>query len=129
MSKRYHDDFPAAPTALVAGLAGACGIPSIVAARVGKDGSVYLDIYQGQFKLNPNHLLDIADFFDIEIEDVEFESGPAADTVTVTVCHSNFDFSLQFLERDRLKQVLPGEEDSEESWEANADLATSRTKH
>ncbi len=122
MSKRYHDHFPEAPQALVSGISGACNIASIVGARVGKDGSIYLDIYQGDFKLNPFHLLDIAEFFEIEPEDVEFESGPHSDTVTVTVCHSNFDFSAQF--REPVK--LPGEEDSEESVEALAALAYSR---
>ena len=122
--KRYHDSFPEAPLALVSGISGACNIASIVGARVGKDGSVYLDIYQGDFKLNPFHLLDIAEFFEVEPEDIEFESGPSPDTITVNVCHSNFDFSAQFRDLERPK--LPGEEDSEESVEALAALAYSR---
>ena len=124
--KRYHDDFPAAPQALVAGLAGTCSLPSIIGARVGKDGSIYLDIYQGDFKLNPFHLLDIAEFCETEVEDIEFESGPRPDTVTVSVCNSSFDFSEQFRDFDKAKAKLPGEEDSEESVEALAALALAR---
>ena len=125
MSKRYYDNFPAAPTALVSGIAAACQIPSIVAARVGRDGSAYLDIYQnGNFSVTLRTLADIAEFFEVEEEWVEVESGPSPNVVTVIVAASGFDFRAQFADEDR--SPLPGEEDSGESVEAHASLAFSR---
>jgi len=122
--KRYHDHFPAAPQALLAGLAGACVIPSIFGARVGRDGSVFLDIYQGDFHISPFHLLDIAEFFDVDPDEIRIDEGPRPDTITVSICSSNFDFSEQY--RGFEKAKLPGDEDSEESVEALAALALAR---
>jgi hypothetical protein len=124
MSKRYHDDFPAAPTSLIAGIAAACVIPTIIAARVGKDGSVYLDIFENDdYQLDLDSLNEIADFFEVEGDEVFVEPGPESDTITVSVSSSCYDFSAQFIERSA---PLPGEEDSEESVEASVSLALSR---
>jgi hypothetical protein len=129
LTKRYHDGFPQAPQALVSGLSASCLIPSIVGARVGRDGSAYLDIFQNDdFQVDLSHLNDIAEFFQVEEDEVQIENGPTADTVTVTVCSSGFDFSAQFKERDEnlacdiaaLCKALEGSEDSEESIEAHA---------
>jgi hypothetical protein len=124
MIHRYHDSFPAAPQALVSGLAAACQIPVIVGARVGKgDGSVYLDVIQDDdFHVDLRVLSDIAEFFEVEEEEVRVENGPRADTITVTVCSSNFDFSACF------RKPLPGEEDSEESVEASVALSAARRR-
>jgi hypothetical protein len=123
--KRYHDEFPDAPQALLAGIAGACSIPSIFGARVGQDGSVYLDIFQGDYHINPNHLIDLAEFFEVDVEEIQIDAGPRSDTITVSVCFSNFDFSAQFREQEKHSN-LPGVEDSEESVEALAALALAR---
>lgn len=121
--KRYHDRFPAAPQALVSGISAACEIPTIVGARVGKDGSVFLDIFQNDdFHVDLVHLTNIADFFRVPLDDVRIENGPTHETITVTVCSTDYNFSEQFRE-----PKLPGEEDSEESIEAHA--ALSRTRH
>jgi hypothetical protein len=125
-SKRYHDGFPAAPQVLVSGIAATCSIPSIIGARVGRDGSAYLDIFQDEdFKVDLGHLNDIAAFFEVEEDQVQVENGPSLETVTVTVCSSGFDFSAQFAEFDAAQfaefdAALIGAEDSEESVEAHA---------
>ena len=131
---RYHDRFPAAPQALVSGIAAACQIPSIVGARVGKDGSVFLDVFQNDdFHLDLNHLVDIADFFEVAHEEVRIENGPRPETVTVTVCSTDYDFSEQFRgftppsgPADPSPARFSGEEDSEESVEAHVALTRAR---
>lgn len=121
--KRYHDDFPSAPVAMISGISGACLIPSIVGARVGRDGSAYLDIYvDDNFAIDIDRLHDIANFFQVPDDEVQVEPGPSPETVTVTVCSSGFDFSAQFERR----LPLPGEGDSEESVEAHASTVNRR---
>jgi hypothetical protein len=127
-AKRYHDDFPAAPQALVAGVAAACGIPSIVGARVGKDdGSVYFDIFENDdFQVDLRKVNSIADFFDAPAEDVFIEPGPSDETITVSIASTSYDFSEQYRDHDKKRTQLPGEEDSEESIAAHVQLAESR---
>ena len=124
--KRYHDDFPAAPAALISGIAACCVIPSIIGARVGtSDGSIFLDVYQDDnFHLTVEHLNDLAEFCCVDVSEVEIENGPDVDSVTVTVTATGFDFS-DLAEGESCPGGccpidLPGSEDSEESVEAHA---------
>lgn len=130
--KRYHDDFPDAPQALVSGISAACAIPTIIGARVGRDGSIFLDVFQDEnFSLDLGHLSDIAEFCQVEPEELRIENGPDIDSVTVSVCSSGFDFSAQFEDEGVCSGgschiVLPGTEDSEESVEAHASTLNRR---
>lgn len=130
--KRYHDDFPAAPAALISGIAACCVIPSIIGARVGtSDGSIFLDVYQDDnFHLTVEHLNDLAEFCCVDVSEVEIENGPDVDSVTVTVTATGFDFSD--LADDlgpcpvTCEGHLSGSEDSEESVEAHASTLNRR---
>jgi hypothetical protein len=85
---------------------------------------VYLDIFENDdYQLDLDSLNEIADFFEVEGDEVFVEPGPESDTITVSVSSSCYDFSAQFIERSA---PLPGEEDSEESVEASVSLALSR---
>ncbi len=121
--KRYHDQFPAAPQALVSGISAACQIPSIVDARVGRDGSIYLKIFENpDFEVSKEQLDDIAFFCDALPEEVTIErSLDEREPALVVVSGSSFDFSPQFYVTG-----MPGLEDSEEGIEAHAALALAR---
>ena len=121
MSKPYYTEYPDAPAALISGISAACQIPTIVGAHVGTDQSIFLEIFQNDdFRFHAGHLDDLAEFCLAELEDVFVEPGPDADTLTVTINNSCFDFSEQFKgtrwERHTLN--LPGDEDSDESFQA-----------
>lgn len=128
MSHRYHDNFAPAPVALISGIAATCKIPSIVAARVGLDGSIYLDIFENDdFTLTTDHVEDLADFCGVELDEVDSEDGPGPGIITVVVSSSGFDFGPQYGRKPVLMLTgMPGLEDSEEGIEASVALALSR---
>ena len=120
----YYHKFPSAPVALISGISAACRIPTIVDARVGRDGSVYLDILETEdFAVGFEELYWLADFCGVTMAEIHVEpSTYEGDRVlSVTVEASLFDFTLLFP-----PPGLPGEEDSEEWMEALAALAASR---
>ncbi len=120
---RNLSSYAHAPTALVSGIAAACEIPSIVEARVGRDGSIYLKVFEnGDFAVSRTHLDDIAFFCDALPEDVTIEhSLDEREPATVVVATSSFDFSPQYYVKG-----MPGTEDSEEGIQALVALALAR---
>jgi hypothetical protein len=137
---RYYRSFPPAPVAIVSGVSFAALIPTIVDARVCRDSSVILEVFQSDdFRLNVDRLNAIAEFFDSDPADVFVESVDGeAEMLVVSVLDTAFDFSAQFVGRpekgasDRsavaesqdsfTPSVGDGTEDSDEPWEASEAL-------
>ena len=96
----YYSNFPAAPCSVVSGISAVCVIPSIVDARVGKDGSLFLDVYQDvNWRLTAQVLEDLADFCEVDPSDIEV--GPHEDKIltSVVVTGSAFDFTEQYAQQ------------------------------
>lgn len=93
----YYHSFPQAPCELVSGISGACGIPTIVGAYVGRDNSIFLDVYQNQdFRIKAQHLNDIAESCGVTLEELEVSSGIDDDHLSISLETSCFDFSELF---------------------------------
>jgi hypothetical protein len=94
----YYHSFPQAPCELISGISGACGIPTIVGAYVGREyNSIFLDVFQNQdFRIKASHLYDIADACGVTLDELEVSSGIDDDHLSITLETSCFDFAYLF---------------------------------
>lgn len=92
----HYSNFPVAPTSVVSGLSAVCAIPSIVDARVGADGTLYLDVYQDEaWQLTSDHVRAIAEFCETDAADVVVGQHETPGLVWVAIARTPWDFALQ----------------------------------
>lgn len=99
----YYSNFPAAPTALVSGISVACGIPTISEARVGRDNSLFLTIFQDEnWRLNAGILNEVAAFCEVEPGEIDIlPDEDDEDVLALCICSTGFDFSAEWAAQDR----------------------------
>lgn len=120
-----HRSLPLAPIAIVSGISAVAGIPTIVDARVGRDGLLVLEVLlTEEFPIDLEAVDRVAEYCETTADNVYLTLGPDGDETVIILTINDTAFDFDYLQPPRRVPANTG--DSDEIWEAAEALRKGR---